>query len=155
MNLNNINIYNNLIELTKNKDLYKNFEHQDTFSDRLRLFLIHFGFFLKVFKNENNKKKLQEIYDFNFRQLELSIREIGYGDQSINKKMKEYINLFHSIISEIHYWENFSIDQKKEKLAIILPNFKKIDHLVDYFDQFHLNLSKKTLNSYLKSVINS
>ena len=25
--------------------------------------------------------------------LELSIREIGYGDQSINKKMKDYLNL--------------------------------------------------------------
>ena len=32
------------------------------------------------FKNEENKIILQEIYDFNFRQLELSIREIGYGD---------------------------------------------------------------------------
>ena len=154
MNLNYINIYNNLIELTKNKDLYCHFEDQDTFSDRLTLFLIHFGFFLKVFKNENNKKLLQEIYDFNFRQLELSIREIGYGDQSINKKMKDYINFFHSIISEIHHWDKFSIQQKNEKFAIFLPNLKKKDYLVDYFDNFYLNLSKKTLNSYLKSVSN-
>jgi cytochrome b pre-mRNA-processing protein 3 len=43
---------------------------------------------------------LQEIYDFNFRQLELSIREIGYGDQSINKKMKDYINLFHAMFQK-------------------------------------------------------
>ena len=155
MNLNYINIYNNLIELTKNKDLYRNFKDQDTFSDRLTLFLIHFGFFLKVFKNKNNKKLLQEIYDFNFRQLELSIREIGYGDQSINKKMKEYINLFHSILSELHHWDNLSIEQKNEKFTIFLPNFEKIDHLVDYFDQFHLNLSKKTLNYFLKSVSNA
>jgi len=155
MNYNYINIYNNLIELTKNKDLYVSFDRQDTFSDRLSLFLIHFGFFLKVFQNDNNKKILQEIYDFNFRQLELSIREIGYGDQSINKKMKDYINLFHSILSEIHYWENYEIHKKSEKLAMILPNFKKIDHLVDYFDRFYSNLSKKTLNSYLKSVSNA
>ena len=39
------------------------------------------------------KKLLQEIYDYIFRQVELSIREIGYGDQSINKKMKDYLNL--------------------------------------------------------------
>ena len=44
---------------------------------------------MKIYKNEKNKIILQEIYDFNFRQLELSIREIGYGDQSINKKMKD------------------------------------------------------------------
>ena len=56
-------------------------------------FLLHFAFFLKEFKKTENEKKLQEIYDFTFRQVELSIREIGYGDQSINKKMKDYINL--------------------------------------------------------------
>ena len=62
----------------------------------MTFFLLHFAFILKNFKNDqNNRKYLQEIYDFNFRQLELSIREIGYGDQSINKKMKDYINLFH------------------------------------------------------------
>ena len=47
-----------------------------------------------------SKKILQEIYDFNFRQLELSIREIGYGDQSINKKMKDYINVFQKLKNE-------------------------------------------------------
>ena len=88
-------IYNNLINYTRNKDLYKSLNREDNFSDRLTLFLLHFAFFLKNFKNEENKIILQEIYDFNFRQLELSIREIGYGDQSINKKMKDYINLFH------------------------------------------------------------
>ena len=81
-----------MIKLTTNKNLYKHLNKQDTFSDRLVIFLIHFAFFLKVYKNKDNSKLLQEIYDFVFRQLELSIREIGYGDQSINKKMKNYIN---------------------------------------------------------------
>jgi len=39
---------NNLVKLTRNKDLYKNFENQDTFSDRLIFFLLHFAFFLKI-----------------------------------------------------------------------------------------------------------
>ena len=94
MNEKYLYIYNNLINLTRNKDLYKSLNREDNFSDRLTLFLLHFAFFLKNFKNEENKIILQEIYDFNFRQLELSIREIGYGDQSINKKMKDYINFF-------------------------------------------------------------
>ena len=149
-----IHIYNNLINYTRNKDLYKNLNRDDTFSDRLTLFLLHFSFFLKNFKNENNKKILQEIYDFNFRQLELSIREIGYGDQSINKKMKDYINLFHSMVSEIHFWDNLSKNEKINKISIFLSDFKNIDHLIDYFEEFNKNLSKKTLNSYLKSVSN-
>ena len=143
-----------MINFTRNKDLYKNLNRKDNFSDRLTLFLLHFSFFLKNFKNDQNKKILQEIYDFNFRQLELSIREIGYGDQSINKKMKDYINLFHSMVSEIHFWDDFSSDEKFKKISSFLSDFHNIDDLIDYFDDFNLNLSKKTLNSYLKSVSN-
>jgi len=151
---NYIHLYNKLINYTRNKDLYKFLNRDDQFSDRLTLFLLHFSFFLKNFKNNDNKVVLQEIYDFNFRQLELSIREIGYGDQSINKKMKDYINLFHSMVSEIHFWESLDKSEKLKKLSFFLSDFEKIDHLLDYFEEYNENLSKKTLNSYLKSVIN-
>ena len=154
MNEKYIHIYNNLINYTRNKDLYKNLNRKDIFSDRLTLFLLHFSFFLKNFKKDENKKILQEIYDFNFRQLELSIREIGYGDQSINKKMKDYINLFHSMVSEIHFWDDLSKSEKIKKITLFLSEFQNIDDLTHYFDDFNLKLSKKTLNSYLKSVIN-
>ena len=141
--------------MTTNKNLYKHFDKQDTFSDRLIFFLIHFAFFLKTYKNEKNSKLLQEIYDFNFRQLELSLREIGYGDQSINKKMKDYINLFHSIISEIHFWENYDKNEKIKKISLFFDNLQKIDYLVEYFDDFNIDLSKKNLNYFLKSVSTS
>ena len=142
-----------MIKLTTNKSLYKGvLGKQDSFSDRLTLFLLHFAFILKEFKNDENEKKLQDLYDFNFRQLELSIREIGYGDQTINKKMKDYINLFHSIISEIHFWNELKFTEKKEKLSKYLQNFDDIDYLVDYFNNFREHLTKNNLNSYLKSV---
>ena len=141
-----------MIKLTTNKNLYKGFIKQDTFSDRLIFFLIHFAFFLKVFKNEKNSRILQEIYDFNFKQLELSIREIGYGDQSINKKMKDYINLFHSIISDVHFWEKYSFIDKKKKISQYFENLSENDYLVNYFDSFKEDLLKKNLNYFLNSV---
>ena len=144
-----------MIKLTTNKSLYDGIlDKQDSFSDRLTLFLIHFAFILKDFKSDKNEKHLQDLYDFNFRQLELSIREIGYGDQSINKKMKDYINVFHAIISEIHFWDKLEYKDKQEKLSIFLPNFTNIKYLVDYFGEFSENLSKNNLNSYIKSVSN-
>ena len=149
-----IHIYNNLINYTRNKDLYQNLNREDNFSDRLTLFLLHFSFFLKNFKNEENKNILQEIYDFNFRQLELSIREIGYGDQSINKKMKDYINLFHSMVSEIHFWDNLTKDEKLDKITIFLSDFQNKEDLLRYFEDFNSKLSKKNLNYFLKSVSN-
>ena len=154
MNAKYLDLYNFLIKLSTNKDLYKSLNKQDTFSDRLMLFLFHFAFFLKVFKSEANTKILQEIYDFIFRQLELSIREIGYGDQSINKKMKDYINIFHGIVSMIHFWDSMDYKKKEKEISSYLENFKEINYLIEYFDDFTFDLSKKNLNSYLKSVSN-
>ena len=122
MNINYLDIYNSLINLTTNKKLYLELKKQDRFSDRLTWFLLHFAFFLKNFKNKEDKKILQKIYDFNFRQMELSIREIGYGDQSINKKMKEYLNLFHAILSDIHFWNSLKNSEKHEKIWNYLEN---------------------------------
>ena len=153
MKENYIHIYNNLIKLTRNKNLYKDFNNQDIFSDRLTYFLVHFAFFFKAFKSKENKVVLQEIYDFCFKQLELSIREIGYGDQSINKKMKDYINLFHGMIDEFHFWENLKEIDKIKILKKFVINSNNIPLLVDYMEKYLKDLKKNTLNSYLKSVI--
>tara|TARA_B100000768_G_C11157275_1_gene322958 strand:- start:258 stop:725 length:468 start_codon:yes stop_codon:yes gene_type:complete len=155
MNKNYINIYNSLIELTRNKELYKDFKNQDTFSDRLIFFLLHFAFFLKIYKENNNKKLLQEIYDYIFRQVELSIREIGYGDQSINKKMKDYLNLFYGMIDKIHDWDTLTLESKKVLLEKFLDNALNTEFLVEYFEKYQLNLINNTLNSQIKGVVNN
>ena len=66
--------------------------------------------------------------------------------------MKDYINLFHSMVSEIHFWSTLSRSEKRLKFSNFLTDFTEIDYLIDYFEVFNDNLSKKTLNSYLKSV---
>jgi len=153
MNNKYFNIYNNLVNLTRNKNLYKDFKYQDTFSDRLIFFLLHFAFFLKIYKVNNDKKLLQEIYDYIFRQVELSIREIGYGDQSINKKMKDYLNLFYGMIDKIHDWDNLTIESKRILLENFLDNATNTEYLVDYFEKYSLNLVNNTLNSHIKGVV--
>jgi cytochrome b pre-mRNA-processing protein 3 len=153
MNVKYINIYNNLVNLTRNKDLYKSFKIQDTFSDRLIFFLLHFAFFLKVYKNDNDKLVLQEIYDYIFRQMELSIREIGYGDQTINKKMKDYLNMFYAMIDKIHNWDELTSEKKNYVLSAFLEKISDIEHLVSYFDKYRLNLENNTLNNQIKGVV--
>ena len=46
-------IINNFDNVTRNKELYRDFKNQDTFSDRLIFFLLHFAFFLKIYKENN------------------------------------------------------------------------------------------------------
>ena len=145
-----LNIYNNFIKLSTNKQLYINFKTQDQFSDRLNYLLMHFAFFIKVFTNKENEKILQEIYDYFFRYLELNIREIGYGDQSINKKMKVYINLFHSILDKFYDWDTSEKSVKSEKIKYFIDFIDENDHLVEYFDNYYENLKKSSLNSHIK-----
>ena len=153
MNIKYVNIYNNLVNLTRNKDLYKKIKKQDIFSDRLIFLLLHFAFFLKRFKNDSNKAILQEVYDYIFRQLELSIREIGYGDQSINKKMKDYINSFYSMLDKIHDWESSSDELKKSILLTFLDESIYYDDLIKYFNNYIKELSNNPLNFYIKGVL--
>ena len=153
MSNNYIHIYNNLVNLTRNKELYNNFNNQDTFSDRLIFFLLHFAFFLKIYKENNDKKLLQNIYDYIFRQVELSVREIGYGDQTINKRMKDYLNLFYGMIDKIHDWEALSDKSRTKILEIFLDNATNSQYLVNYFEKYRLKLINNTLNSYIKGVV--
>ncbi len=114
-------------------------------------FLLHFAFFLRAYK-KSDKRTLQEIYDYIFKQLELSIREIGYGDVSINKKMKDYINLFHAIINKIENWNLINLNEKNKIIKSLL-NTDNNDDLIVYFDNFSVELVKNTFNFYIKSVI--
>jgi Uncharacterized conserved protein len=121
--MNNIhfNIYNNLIKLTRNKKLY-NENKPDTFYDRMIILFLHLSFLFKIYKNIETKDDLQEFFDYCIRQIELSIREIGYGDATINKKMKEYVNLLFSIIDKISIWESVDINKKKEIISIYVED---------------------------------
>ena len=148
-----LNIYNNLIKLTRNKSLYYNLKNNDTFSDRLVILLLHFSFFLKTYKNSLSKEEAQDLFDFIVRQIELSIREIGYGDVSVNKKMKDYVNLFYSILEKIENWDNFD-SSKKTKLLAGLMNIKDDNDLfIEYFDKYSHFLTKNSLKNFTKDII--
>ena len=151
MNSTYLNIYNNLIKLTRNKNLYSN--NENTFYDRMVILFFHLAFLLKVFKNIENKENLQKLFDFCIRQIELSIREIGYGDASINKKMKDYVNLLFSIIDKIDSWEIKNYDQKTEIIKLYISNMSKNENYVEYFDKFRNFLLKNSFNNLSKDIL--
>ena len=152
MNDNNTNIYNNLIKLTRNKSLYINLKSNETFADRIVYLLLHFSFFIKVYKENNSKKRIQEIHDFIFRQIELSIRELGYGDVSINKNMKKYVNYFYNIIGNIDNWEKIEYSEKETILTNFINNPKDISFFINYFDKLFTFYKNNTLNYFTKDI---
>jgi len=147
-----INIYNNLIKLTRNKNLYNN-NKQDVFYDRMIIFFFHLGFLLKNYKNDESKENLQKFFDFCIRQLELSIREIGYGDATINKKMKDYVNLLFSVIDKIDKWEIFDEEQKIEIVKKYVAQGVNYNDYVKYIDKYRSFLAKNTFNNLSKDIL--
>ena len=147
-----LNIYNNLIKLTRNKNLYNN-KKQDTFYDRMIIFFFHLGFLLKVYKNVEQKDELQKFFDYCVRQIELSVREIGYGDATINKKMKEYVNLLFSIIDKINNWEDLDDIKKREILNAYIDEILDSQIFIDYLEKYRKFLSKNTFNNLSKDII--
>ena len=154
MKINYLNIYNNLIRLTRNKKLYLKLEKQDTFSDRLIILFFHFGFFLKYYKSKIVKKELQKLFDFLIKHIELSIREIGYGDVSVNKKMKEFINLLYLILEKVELWEKINTVSKLQLIEDYLNINKNSEYFVDYFEKYRIFLTKSTLNNFTKDILN-
>ena len=117
------------------------------------IFFLHLSFLLKIYKNVENKNNLQEFFDFCVKQIELSIREIGYGDATINKKMKDYVNLLFAIIDNIDSWDEKSENEKIKIIKNYINLSDKVDFIIDYFEKYRLFLSKNAFNKLSKDII--
>ena len=148
-----LNIYNNLIKLTRNKNLYLNLKNNDTFSDRLIILLFHYSFFIKFYKSQISIDESQDLFDFIIRQIELSIREIGYGDVSVNKKMKDYVNLFYLILEKIDSWDNMDKSSKRSLFGEFINIKDNSDFFVSYFDKYRDFLLNNPLKIFTKDIL--
>ncbi len=126
---------------------------ENTFYDRMVILFFHLAFLLKIYKKIETKKNLQNFFDFCVRQVELSIREIGYGDATINKKMKDYVNLLFSIINDVHNWELKNYDEKLSILNIYISNIPNNENNVNYFEKYMIFLTKNTFNNLSKDIL--
>ena len=152
-------LYNKIVFLTRESFFYKDFKLTDSFSNRIYLIFFHLSFILIVLKNrESEKINQQNIFDFFFKQIELNCRELGYGDVTVNKKMKSLINLFYEILMQCENWKQLQIDNKN----YLLLNFFSSNYdnkiltgkLANYFDKFTLFIEDISLNSITKGVFN-
>ena len=60
----------------------------------------HFSVFLKIYKKKE-KKFNQKVYDILFHNIENNLRELGFGDVSVNKKMKDLNKILYDILLKI------------------------------------------------------
>jgi len=93
-------LYNTLLLLSRNIFFYKKLNLQDNFETRIYLMFIHFSIMMKVSKKKGIKFD-QKSYDLLFHNIENNLREMGFGDVSVNKKMKDFNKLLYDILLKI------------------------------------------------------
>ena len=152
-------MYNKIVFLTRKNFFYTKFRLSDSFSNRIYLIFFHLCFILTVLKNkESDKNDQQAIFDFFFKQIELNCRELGYGDTTVNKKMKDLIKLFYEILIKCNNWKQMQFHDKNNLLLNFFSNNCDneilVSKLTNYFDKFASFVEDISLNSITKGVFN-
>ena len=129
------------MHLSRNLYFYNQLKLKDTFETRVYLIFLHFSIMLIIFK----KKEInfpQKNYDDLFHCIENDLRELGFGDVAVNKKMKELNKIFYDILLKINKSDQVFIINEKLVLKYFYflkenSKFEKYDLFNDYFVNFY------------------
>jgi cytochrome b pre-mRNA-processing protein 3 len=152
-------IYNKLVELSRNIFFYKKIKLKDNFETRINLIFIHFSLILIIYKERDKNAFPQDIFDNIFLNIEYHIRELGYGDVAVNKKMKELLRIFYDILLKIKLSDDKNnIISKTIIKKYFEPQAKNskqlINDLANYFENYYHFCFELKNNSMLKGQIN-
>jgi len=120
---------------------------------------IHFSVMMIVFKNKG-KKFNQKSYDSLFHNIEYNLREMGFGDVSVNKKMKDFNKLLYDILLKLNKKNDVNEFKINEKLIIDYfkdlkdtKNTKYID-FERYFSNFYNFCFEIPLDNMIRDLLN-
>ena len=158
-NKHNNDLYNKLVELSRNIFFYKELCMKDIFETRIILIFIHFSCILISFKKHNKETFPQKIYDNIFLNIEYHLREEGFGDVAVNKKMKDMNKIFYDILIKLNDDNNDNFKINKKILEEYL--FKDIEQKNQYIDKMSVYLKgfynfcfELSKDNVLKGIIN-
>ena len=143
--------------MSRNLYFYNKVKLKDTFESRIYLIFFHFSVILIVLKLKKIKFS-QKNYDNLFHSVENDLRELGFGDVSVNKKMKELNKIFYDILLKVNISkENFSINRKlvyKYFDYLNNENDDKYDYFKHYFDNYSNIYFEINPKNMIKDAIN-
>ena len=152
-------LYNNILLLSRNKLFYTKFDLIDAFQNRIHLIFIHISFiFIKIKQNHKNKMfKIfyQNLFDLIFANIELNMREIGYGDTTINKNMRFLTKAFYNVLLHCEKYKKMNEEEKKVFFNKYLAqnnikNNANIKDIVEYFNKYEAFCFDLSSDSVLK-----
>ena len=135
------NFYNNLVKLSRNIYFYKDIKLEDKLENRIIIIFGHLSIILNCLKhNKDYVNFSQEIYDNIFLNIENSLRELGHGDVTVNKKMKQLNQIFHNLLLKFKDKENekkINISEITKFLFLKEKNDEISLKFNDYFEKYN------------------
>tara|TARA_Y200000002_G_scaffold214197_1_gene176795 strand:- start:267 stop:764 length:498 start_codon:yes stop_codon:yes gene_type:complete len=153
------NLYNILLELSRNIFFYKNIKLPDSFETRIYLMFIHFSILMIIAKKKGSKFD-QKSYDGLFNNIEYNLRELGFGDVTVNKKMKEFNKILYDILLKIDLKKDNKNDFKMN--SDLVKNYfsslndtddVKLAKFNDYFLNFYNFCFEQRLDNMIEEAI--
>ena len=149
-------IYQNIVEISRSKFFYIDYELDDTFETRFDLIIFHAFMIFYFYKDkEINKSSIsQSLFDHMFNDFENNLREMGFGDIAVNKKMKLFIRAFYGRLAQ--YSKSIDLIKNEDDKTLleqtILNNIfkgkssgkKNINMFVEYITNNINNFQSKT-----------
>jgi len=131
--MNILNLYNKTLLEARNPVIFESYV-DDNLNNKILIFLI---FLSKIFnKIKKTDENYQKFFDYIFNRIETDLRELGYGDMSVNKKMKVIVTKFYSILVDFKNYTIISKDKKSDILRKYFTDIRKIDDFSDYLIKY-------------------
>ena len=148
------NIYTNIIKTSRNKSFFLDFNVDDTVEGRFDIIILHsfiiFNFFIYI--NDQKSSLPQMLFDHMFLDFDSSLREMGFGDIAVNKRMKQFIKAFYGRIENysksLSQFNEFGDDTfLKETILRNIYKYKKIKPECIKFWSEYIIYNIRTINS--------
>lgn len=94
--------YYNCLKASRRVEFYTKFEVADTFDGRFDMLCLIISIYMQKLSKDNNKTKhfSQNLFDAMFRDIDLTLREMGAGDLGVGKRVKVMSESFMGRLSQ-------------------------------------------------------
>ena len=154
----NPDLYNTLLTLSRNIFFYKDLEFKDIYETRIYLMFFHYSIILMISKIKG-KRPDQNNYNSLFFYIENNLRELGFGDVSVNKRMKELNKVLYDILLKINKSKIDSFELSEMLISKYFQDLTGINNVKyqefeRYFKNFYDFCFELSPDSMLREAIN-